>query len=124
MKAALVTSLKTLLEDRLVAALLIAFILACIGYTIYIGVSLHPSDLQVAVHYSAYGDTNFYREKWYYLLTFILFGLLLASMHSVLAAKIYLQGRRPLAILFIGLSFLILAVAWFITRSVLNIAFL
>ncbi len=124
MKTTLVDSLKTLLTDRLITVLMIVFILACIVYGVYVVVSLHPSDLQVAVHYTAYGGTNFYREKWYYLLTFVIFGLLLATIHTILAAKIYLQGRRPLAVLFIGLSFLILLIAWLITRSVLNIAFL
>jgi hypothetical protein len=124
MKATFTTSLKTILADRLLTVLLVVFLLACIAYCIYVGVSLQPSDLQVAIHYTAYGETNFYREKWYYLLSFIAFGLIVAVMHSVLATKIYLQGRRPLAILFLGLSFLVILIAWFITWSVLKIAFL
>ena len=124
MKTTLTTSLKAILTDRLMTVLMIIFILACTIYCIYVGTSLRPSDLQVAVHYTAYGETNFYREKWYYLLSFIAFGLIVAIMHTILAAKIYLQGRRPLALLFLSVSFILLLIAWFITWSVLKIAFL
>ena len=45
-------------------------------------------------------------------------------VHTVLAAKIYLQGRRPLALLFLAVSLLLVLIVWFITWSVLKIAFL
>lgn len=124
MKTNAFNSLKIILADRLMAALIIVFILACLAYCIYVGVSLHPSDLQVAVHYTAFGQTTFYREKWYYLISFIVFGALLASLHSALIVKIYTQGRRQMALLFTFLSMLILLIAWFMTWSVLRIAFL
>jgi hypothetical protein len=124
MKATIKDSFKTLLSDRLVTVLLAVFVLACIAYSVFVAVSLRPSDLQVAVHYTAYGETNFYREKWYYLLTFVGFGLLVAFSHVILTAKIFLQERRQLALLFLGVSFLLLLIAWFITWSVLKIAFL
>jgi hypothetical protein len=124
MKTNAFNSIKLILTDRLMAALLIVFILACLAYCIYVGVSLHPSDLQVAVHYTAFGQTSFYREKWYYLISFIIFGAVLATVHTALAMKIYAQGRRQMALLFTFLSMLILLIAWFMTWSVLRIAFL
>lgn len=124
MKTTVINSVKSIASDRLVAVLLTLFIAACLVYCIYVGISLQPSDLQVAVHYTAYGDTNFYRDKWYYLISFIGLGLILAVAHTTIAGKIYLQGRRPLAILFLALSFLMLLIVWLITRSVLGIAFL
>jgi hypothetical protein len=124
MKTEFINTSKMILADRLMTVIMIVFILLCATYCIYIGVSLHPSDLQVAVHYSVYGQTNFYRDKWYYLMTFIVFGVLLALVHTTLTAKIYSQGRRQMALLFMGLSFLILTIAWFVTWSILKIAFL
>ena len=106
------------------AVLMIVFILVCLIYCIYVGVSLRPSDLQVAVHYTAYGETTFYRDKWYYLITFIAFGILLAVMHTILITKIYLQGRRQLALLFVWLSLLLIVIAWFMTWAVMKVAFL
>lgn len=113
-----------ILADRFLTVLLILFVLACTAYCIYVGVSLRPSDLQVAVHYTAYGETNFYREKWYYLLTFVALGLIVAFTHTTLTVKLYMQGRRQIALLFLGLSFLLLMITWIITRSILKIAFL
>ena len=106
------------------AALLIVFILACLAYCIFIGISLRPSDLQVAVHYTAFGDASFYREKWYYFVNFIAFGLMLMAMHTILAVKLYVQGRRQIALFFVGLSLLLVVIAWFLTRAILRVAFL
>ncbi|MDN5275321.1 MAG: hypothetical protein JWP06_1222 [Candidatus Saccharibacteria bacterium] len=124
MKLNLINSIKPILADRLMAILMILLILICLAYCIYVGVSLRPSDLQVAVHYSAYGETSFYRDKWYYLITFIVFGIMLAVMHTALVAKIYLQGHRQLALLFAWLSLLLIVIAWFMTWAVLKVAFL
>jgi hypothetical protein len=124
MKLDLINSIKMILADRLMAILMIVLIAVCLAYCIYVGVSLRPSDLQVAVHYSAYGETSFYRDKWYYLITFIVFGVMVAVMHTILVAKIYLQGRRQLALLFAWLSLFLIVIAWFMTWSVLKVAFL
>jgi hypothetical protein len=124
MKTQLITSLKQIAADRLMVVLLSVFILACLAYCLYVGLSLRPSDLQVAVHYSAFGETRFYREKWYYLLSFIMFGLILAIVHTSLIVKMYVQERRQLALLFTYLSFLILLITWILTHSILRVAFL
>ncbi len=124
MKTTSITTIKTILTDRVLTVFMTLFILVCVAYCIYVGVSLHPSDLQVAMHYTAYGETNFYRDKWYYLLTFVAFGIVTAVIHTILTAKMYMQGRRPIALLFLGLSFLLIFIAWVITWSILKIAFL
>ena len=124
MKKNLINSIKPILSDRLVVVLIFVFIILCVLYGVYVGVSLRPSDLQVAVHYTAFGDTSFYREKWYYLITFIIFGLLLAVSHTAITIKLYVQGRRQIAISFILLSALLLVIAWFVAWSVLKVAFL
>lgn len=104
--------------------LLVLFILACAAYCIYVSVSLRPSDLQVAVHYTAFGVTSFYKEKWYYLLSFVVFGLILAIVHSIIIIKLYVQERRQIALLFTWLSILILLITWIIAHSILKVAFL
>lgn len=118
------TPLKAVLGDRLVAALLIGLVLVCGAYCVYVGISLRPSDLQVAIHYTSYGNTSFYREKWYYLISFIIFGILVAVMHTTLTVKLYTQGRRQIALLFVWLSLLLMAIAFLLTHAILKIAFL
>lgn len=123
MKHTIIRSLKLILADRPVLLLLIGLIAAALIYCVIVGVSLRPSDLQVAVHYTAYGETNFYREKWYYLLSFIGFGLILAIIHSAIAIKLYVLERRQLAIFFLWVSLLVLVIGWFLTSAVLRVAF-
>lgn len=124
MKENIITALKLIVVDRLIVVLLGSFVLLCLAYCLYVGLSLRPSDLQVAVHYTSFGETNFYRAKWYYLLSFIVFGLGLGAFHTILAIKLYVQERRQIALAFIGLSFLLLLIAWIMTRSILKVAFL
>lgn len=124
MKIDLIATVKTIVADRLVAALIVVGLLLAVAYCIYIGIALRPSDLQVAVHYSAFGSTHLYRAKWYYMLTFVVFALIVAVVHAVLVAKLYLQERRPLAIVFALLTILLFVIAWYITRPILAIAFL
>lgn len=124
MKTTIINSIKPLLSDRFMIVLTIVFILLTLFYCVYVGVSLRPSDLQVAVHYTAFGETTFYREKWFYLINFIVFGLLIAVTHTILTVKLYAQGRRQIALLFLWLSLLLMTVVFLVTRAILGIAFL
>lgn len=123
MKENIIRSLKLVIADRVVTVLLAALVLIVAAYCVYVGISLHPSDLQVAVHYTAFGETGYYREKWYYLLSFIGFGVIVGVIHSALAIKFYILERRQLAIFFIWLSIFLMVIAWFLTASVLRVAF-
>lgn len=124
MKTNTINYIKSILSDRLVTVLIIFFILASLAYCIYIGVSLRPSDLQVAVHYTGFGEASFYRDKWYYFINFIVLGILFAVIHTILVVKLYLQGRRQIAVFFAYLSYLLLLIAWIITWAILRVAFL
>jgi hypothetical protein len=93
-------------------------------YIVYVALALDPSDLQVAVRYTAFGDTHFYRDKWYYFLSFILFGIVLGSVHIALAIKLYGRQQRQLAIGVLIFTLFLFIIGWIITRSILRIAFL
>ena len=124
MKKTITATLKTILEDRFLAVMIIVLILLSLAYSIYVGVSLQPSDLQVAVHYTAFGPTGFYRQQWYYLVSFIVFGMLIAITHTALIMKMHAQGRRQIALLFAWITLLLIVIAFFMTRAVLRVAFL
>lgn len=124
MKLDIITYAKQVLADRGVSVMVASVILLSLAYCIYIGVSLHPSSLQVAVHYTAFGETFYYRDQWYYLLSFIAFGVLFAILHSGLIVKLFLMNKRQIALVVGWFSLAILAIAVLITRAVLGIAFL
>jgi len=114
----------TLANDRtlFVQSLIIAVI--GIVYLVYIGLSLAPADLQIATRYTSFGSTQYYRNKWYYLLTFVVFGLMIVISHMGLIVKLANREMRPLAVAFGWLSVIILGLLFFFTFSVLGVAYL
>jgi hypothetical protein len=124
MKSNALEYIKTILSDRLLTVLIVVLLLLVVAYAVYVGVSLRPSDLQVAVHYTAFGEASFYRDKWYYFANFILFALLTGVAHSLIVVKLYIQERRHMALLFAYLSIFLVIIIWLLTAAVLRIAFL
>ena len=102
----------------------IAILLAGFVYIGYVALSLHGSDLQLATRYTSFGETHFYRNKWYYLLSFIVFAVIFMVMHIGIITKLYVSGMKPLATAFGWLSMIIVVLMFSYTYHVLSIAYL
>lgn len=89
--------------------------------TIYISINLRPSELQLVSRYSSFGDTNFYRDQWYYLISFVLFSWIVAISSIAISKKIYDLSGRALALLFAWMGVLTIILGLITTSSVLNI---
>lgn len=124
MKTRFLSAIKPVLADRQILGFLLAIAGLSFLYILYVVLSLRPTDVQVATHYSAFGDTHYYRNKWYYILTFVGFGLVFAAAHIGIILKLIKEDFRPLAIGFAWLSLMLLIVAFIFTNSILSIAFL
>lgn len=118
------STLKQVASDRVMLLLSVGLLFGGIAYIIYVAFNLSPSDLQLATRYTSFGETQFYREKWWYLLSFVGFGLLFIVAHIGMLAKLYVIGLRPLAYAFAWLSLLVLVLMFVYTYSVLGIAYL
>jgi hypothetical protein len=123
MNTRFITSIKTLFADRAVLGFAFAILALGIAYMVYVLVSLHPSELQVAAHYSAFGETHYYRNKWYYLISFAVFGAVFIIVHIGLLVKLISRDLRPLALAFGWLSLLMVPLMFILTHAVLGIAF-
>ena len=77
------------------SVLLIAIALV---FAVIIALFIHPSELQLVSHYSAFGVTHLYRDQWFYLLVFVAFELVVAVLHTVIAVKLLTIKGRPLAV--------------------------
>jgi hypothetical protein len=88
---------------------------------IAIGFSIHFSELQLVSHYSAFGFTHLYRDQWFYLFVFVIFGLIVAFVNSIIAVKIMIVKGRTLAILITWLGIGILFLGWITASVVLNV---
>lgn len=118
------TSLKQIASDRVMLLLMAGLFIGGIAYVVYVAFSLNPSDLQLATRYTSFGETHFYREKWWYLLSFIGFGLLFVVAHIGILVKLFVIGMRQLALAFAWLSALVLVLMFVYTYAVLSIAYL
>lgn len=104
-------NIRLVLADRgylfaIVTLLVAVFIIFVLGAT-----NIRPSELQVPVRYTSFGITNFYRDKWYYLLAFVVFGLAVAVMHALISLRLYALKGRGMAVSFIWLSVIMLVIA-------------
>lgn len=122
MKKQIITAVRIILRDRYLTVLLGVFLLGCLSLLLYLGLSIHPSELQVVVHYTGFGTTNFYRDKWYYLVSFVLFVIFVAVLHPTLTYKILQLKGRPLAVAFAWLGITVVIIASLLFYQILKIA--
>lgn len=122
MKNHFISAVRTIIHDRYLTVLLGTFFLLSLIIVVFIGFSIKPSELQVVVHYSSYGATNFYRDKWYYLITFAVSVLIFALIHGVLTYKLLQAKGRAAAIAFTWLGIVISVIAAILFYQVLKIA--
>lgn len=124
MKTRILSQLSVILKDRTLLTLSLLIVLAGVMYIGYVSLSLQVKDIQVVTHYSAFGVTHFYRTKWYYLLAFVLFGLLVVLTHIIILIKLKSQNMRSLAIAYGWFTIALIAMAAVMTHSILSLAFL
>lgn len=121
MKDTIKNSFSKLLSDRYLFTLCVLMILLSIVFAIYIGFSVRYSELQLVSHYSVFGVTHFYRDQWYYLLSFGVFGLGVSAIHGALIAKILVLKDRNLALLIAWSTIAMIILCWMCASSVINI---
>lgn len=122
MRSSITQFTKVVIADRPFIAVLALLTLSGILLSIFVAVNLRPSELQVVTHYTAFGTTNFYRDKWYYLIGFVIFGIMNAVIYAALACKIYQHKGRSLAIPFAWLGIVVTILAAATSYQILKVA--
>ena len=125
MKKEITTSIKHLRADKPLLFMVIGVATAALIYSIFVGLSLSPTDSQIATRYTAFGITHFYRDQWFYLGTFVGFGSVIGVVHGAIIAKLQQMNMRSLAMAFGWLSLGMLVIIAAITHAILrDIAYL
>lgn len=124
MKQNYTATVKAVLQDRYVASLLAVFLVLVLAMSVQIGLLMRPTELQLVVHYSAFGETYFYRDKWYYLFNFIACGVVIGAAHTLITAKLMAYQRRSLAVSFAWMSIGLVVVCWLLIYALMGIALL
>jgi hypothetical protein len=115
-------TISEMLRDRAIVITLIIIGLLLVAIVIIAAIYIRPSDLQVPVRYSAFGITNFYRDKWYYELVLALFGFVMAGLHLAIGVKLYQIKGRELAYPFLWLTIGLLAITTTLLLAILQVA--
>lgn len=121
MKTTIIQSFKELVADRYLLVLLSALIILALSFAIVIGLSIHPSERQLISHYSAFGITHFYFDQWFYLFTFMFFGIAVAVLHVIIAIKLLLIKGHSIAIMFAWFGIGIILFGWITSSTLLSL---
>lgn len=121
MKKIIQESFRQFITSRYLVTTSLGLLLLALIFALYIGLNVKPSELQLVTHYSAYGITHLYRDQWFYLLTFGLFGLFVAVSHILIAAKVFVMKGQSLAAMVLWLGISIILFAWVMAGTIINV---
>ena len=121
MKIFIKESFKQLITNRYLLVLLSILVIITLGFAIIIGFSVHPSELQLISHYTAFGPTHLYRDQWFYLFVFVAFGLMVCILHIIISLKLLLIKGHPLAIMYVWFGIGIILLGWVTAAALLNV---
>lgn len=103
--------IKSLLSDRKYLFALIGLGFALLVILIITLIYVRPGELRVPVRYSRFDSKNYSLEQWFYLLNFLIFGIVVFLGHLVISAKLYQERGREFALGFVYAGTVLLAVA-------------
>ncbi len=116
-------AIKQVLADRTFVLLVVLLLALSLVYTIVISLNIHPSEVTVYSRYTAFGEAHFYKSHWQYLLSFAVFGPLVAITHAALMVKLYAIERRQTALLVGWLGVVLLLLAFVYAMAVLGLGY-
>lgn len=108
-------------KDRVAVLLFVGLGAACIVLITTVLLRLHSSDIQVPVRYSAYGQTFIYRDQWYTQYSYAGLAVIIATINSFLAVRLYQIGRM-LGLGFLGMSLFVIVLAIVVINAMFNLA--
>lgn len=104
--------------------LLLAVLAVAALYCAFIALRVHPQEITLPVRYTAFGEMHFYKDKWFYLLQFIGFGVVVGIAHALLMIKLYSIERHQAARIIGWMTLLLFVIAFAYTHSVLGVAYI
>ena len=112
MKEKLITTAKNLIENRSLLGFFVLFWLISLGFIIYSISSVEASDVLIWSRYTSFGETHYYRDKWYGLISWPIFGILTSGLHTIIALKFLKKENVYLSYIVILFGIVIMIVAW------------
>lgn len=104
--------------------LCLGILILAIASIIYFSLRLSVRELQIATRFSDFGETQLYRNKWYYLLNFIGIISVITGAHIALIGKLLAREMRSFAVALGWLTILMIIISFLITYAVFGVAYL
>jgi hypothetical protein len=120
-KEAIKTSFKEVTKDRPYVLLMGLVALVGAAYCLIVALNIHPSDVTVYTRYTAFGEAHFYKDHWQYLMSFVLFGIVITLAHGSLMVKLHDMGRRQTGVLIGWFGVVVLLVAFAYTMAIISL---
>lgn len=120
-KEAIKTSFKEVTKDRPYILLMVLIALVGFMYCLIVALNIHPSDVTVYIRYTAFGEAHFYKDHWQYLMSFVLFGIVVTLAHASIMVKLHDMGRRQTGILMGWFGVTVLLVAFAYTMAIISL---
>ena len=105
-------------KDRKYFLLFIGFLLLVFFFMIYGFSHIRSEDATIWTRYSGFGQTHYYREKWFYFYNWVILALVVTCVHGLGSLKLLGHGKRHLAIATILLGILVIVIAYLIASNV------
>jgi len=112
--------LKTTLSDRTYLAVIVGMVVMALVATLYIILTVETRDIQVTTRFASFGETNYYKGKWYELYQFALLAIAIAGAHSALMLKFRALNHRNFGIVFGLATMLIILVGLVYVSNVIH----
>ena len=116
----LIENFKLTAKDKGVLAGMIGLLVMSVALIVTVAVNVKVSSLQIWFRYVSFGE-NYYNEKWYYMLVFAGMGVITGVLHVMLTAKIFANKGRGMAILFLAVSVMVVALTFMTLGRILDI---
>lgn len=108
--------IRSLLADRKYLFALIGLGVVVIAIIVIALIYIRPGELRVPVRYSRFDSKNYSLEQWFYLLNFVVYGLVVFAAHFGISAKLYQTKGREFALgfVYVGTTILLIATVFFL----------
>ena len=108
-------------KDRTAVMRVLGLAAACIVLTTTVIFRLHPSDIQIPVRYTGFGQTFIYRDQWYTQYSYVGLAVIVAAVNGFLALRLY-QLKRMLGLGLLGMSIFVVVLATIVINAMFNLA--
>jgi hypothetical protein len=110
------------IKSRTFVALWVLILVQVIILTILVAVSVHPRQLQIPVRFDAFAPEQYFRDQWFYIFNFLIYGIVVFFTNTLISLKILDVKGRHLALGFLWLTIAILLIATVLIAAILRVA--